>query len=54
MYINKHNLILADLIKNTQKTRRGHLTLMRKRYVTLQFYVTRTFQWLMGSSDRIS
>ncbi|KYB25116.1 hypothetical protein TcasGA2_TC031350 [Tribolium castaneum] len=47
-------LISPALTKNTKKGRYSHLTPMHKLYVALQFYATGTYQWMVGSSSRIS
>ncbi|XP_063931068.1 putative nuclease HARBI1 [Zophobas morio] len=47
-------LISPALTKNTRSGRYLHLTPMQKLYVALQFYATGSFQWLVGSSGRVS
>jgi hypothetical protein len=47
-------VISPALAKNTRRGRYAHLTPMHKLYVTLQFYATGSYQWLVGSSGRIS
>ncbi|RZC38950.1 DDE Tnp 4 and/or Plant tran domain containing protein [Asbolus verrucosus] len=47
-------VISPALTKNTRKGRYQHLTPMHKLYVTLQFYATGSYQWLVDNSGRIS
>lgn len=48
------NLVSPALTRNTRNGRFHHLTPMHKLYVTLQFYASGAFQWLVASSGRIS
>ena len=48
------DLLTPYLTPNTRKGRYQHLTPMQKLYVALQFYATGSYQWLVGSSGRMS